>query len=151
MLFVTIHFLSLFSAALLAGAVFLVWFGDRPFALAPSDYVAFQQQRIRGLTRPLPILGAVTLLFTLAYAALARGSPHGWLVFAAMPCLGAGMLITRFANMPINAEVLTWSVAAPPAHWREARDRWWAWHVARTAVTLAALALLLLATLVTAR
>ena len=56
-------------------------------------------------------------------------------------------LITRFANMPINAIVRTWNSAAPPDHWTALRDAWWRWHCVRLCAGLAGLVLLLIATL----
>jgi hypothetical protein len=57
------------------------------------------------------------------------------------------MLITVKGNFPINDLVMTWSPHAPPADWASLRDRWWAWHCARTVVTVACFGLLLAAAL----
>ncbi|HEX4326210.1 MAG TPA: anthrone oxygenase family protein, partial [Burkholderiales bacterium] len=78
----------------------------------------------------------------------ARGQPPLLaLTLAAFACGLAGMLITVKGNFPINDLVMTWSPHAPPADWASLRDRWWAWHCARTVVTVACFGLLLAAAL----
>ena len=56
-------------------------------------------------------------------------------------------VVTRFGNQPINAQVITWTAQAPPANWMELRDWWWQWHTVRTVAMVAALSLLILATI----
>ncbi|MGE5669570.1 MAG: anthrone oxygenase family protein [Betaproteobacteria bacterium] len=59
----------------------------------------------------------------------------------------AAGVVTRFGNQPINAQVMTWAPNAPPANWTDFRDWWWRWHTVRTVAMVAALAMLILATL----
>jgi len=56
-------------------------------------------------------------------------------------------LVTRFANMPINAIVRGWNSATPPDHWTALRDAWWRWHCLRLCSAVAGMVLLILATL----
>ena len=74
-----------------------------------------------------------------------------YLLLAAAVLLIAAGAITRFANQPINAVVMTWTPQAPAANWTELRDTWWRWHIARTVAAIAALALALLAALASGR
>ena len=152
MLLFLLRFANLLFAGLLAGAVLAVWLADNPARMGAAFYIEFQQSRIRALTLPMPLLGGLTMLSTLALAWLARGqAPLLVLTLAALACGLAGMLITIKGNFPINDLVMTWSPQAPPADWTSLRDRWWAWHCARTAVTVASFALLLAAALLPAR
>jgi uncharacterized membrane protein len=147
-----VRFVSLLLTSLLVGTMFGIWLGFNPAALTFMAYVEMQQNAIRALNVSLPILGLACILLTVALAALTKDDKRGrYLLVAAAICLIAAGLITRFANQPINAVVITWSAQAPAANWQELRDTWWHWHVLRTAAGVAALVLLLLAAVATAR
>ena len=142
----SIRFVSLLLTSLLVGTVFGIWLGFNPAALTATAYVEMQQNAIRALNVSLPVLGLVCILLTTALAVLTKDDKRArYLLVAAAICLAAAGLITRFANQPINAIVMTWSPQAPAANWTELRDTWWHWHVLRTIAAIAALALALLA------
>jgi len=142
----SIRFVSLLFTSLLVGTVFGIWLGFNPVALTATAYVEMQQNAIRALNVSLPVLGLVCILLTTALAVLTKDDKRArYLLVAAAICLAAAGLITRFANQPINAIVMTWSPQAPAANWTELRDTWWHWHVLRTIAAIAALALALLA------
>jgi len=146
MIVTSIRFISLFLTSLLVGTIFGVWLGFNPAALTATAYVEMQQNAIRALNISLPVLGLVCILLTAALAALTQGDKRGRsLLAAAVVCLVIAGLITRFANQPINAVVMTWIPQAPAANWMELRDTWWRWHILRTAAGISALALALLA------
>jgi uncharacterized membrane protein len=146
MLIVTIRFVSLFLTGLLVGTMFGMWMGFNPAALSPSAFVEMQQNAIRALNVPLPILGAACIILTATLAVLSKTDKRArWLLVVAALCLAAAGLITRFANQPINAVVMSWSAQAPASNWAELRDTWWHWHTLRTAVAIAGFALALLA------
>jgi len=48
-------------------------------------------------------------------------------------------LITGFGNIPINNQILTWSVASPPANWAALAKKWWQFQTARVVLQTAAL------------
>ena len=143
-----INFTNLLVAALVVGATFGVWLIFNPAGLDAGSYVAQQQIGIRALNVAMPALGGLTFLLTIVSAVLAKDDRTrlAMLLVAAICFLMAG-LITRFANQPINATIMTWSIAAPPAEWTQLRDDWWRWHVARLGLGLAGLCLLIAATL----
>jgi len=143
-----VDFITLLLSALLVGAMFCVWLVFNPSRLKASDYIILQQQGIRTLHPSMPLLGALTTLVTLASAVLAREDKMrmSLLIATAILFIVSG-LITRFANMPINAIVRTWDSEAPPDHWTVLRDTWWRWHCVRLCAGLAGLVLLLIATL----
>ena len=148
MLLLFVDFVNLFLTALLVGAMFCVWLVFNPAQLDASHYIILQQQGIRTLHPIMPQLGAVTILMTIASAVLARESKMrmSLLICTAILFIISG-LITRFANMPINAIVRGWNSAAPPDHWTELRDAWWHWHCLRLCTVEAGSALLIIATL----
>ncbi|MFZ6012611.1 MAG: anthrone oxygenase family protein [Bacteroidota bacterium] len=54
---------------------------------------------------------------------------------------GSCILISRFGNLPIQTEMLTWHTDKLPDNWILLRDKWWSFHFARTLVELLALVL----------
>ena len=122
--------------------------GNNPFGLSASDYVVVQQQHIRALNVFMPLLGAATIILTIATTYLARddGTRLAMLAVAVLSFIVAG-LVTRFLNQPINAIVMTWPHDAPPTDWMQLRDTWWRWHLVRLALGLLGLCLLILAIL----
>jgi hypothetical protein len=148
MLAATVNFGALLLAALLVGSIFGAWLVFNPAGLEGPTYVAQQQLAIRTLNTALPALGGVTILLTIAAAALARADRTRLALFAAAAlCFIVAGLITRFLNQPINAIVITWSPAAPPANWMALRDDWWRWHGLRLAIAIFGLAALIAAAL----
>ena len=143
-----IQFANLLLAALVVGAMFGVWLVFNPAGLDAGFYIALHQQGVRTLNRKMPVLGAVTTLFTVAAAVLSRTNiTRLSLLVAAALCFVASGLITRFLNQPINAVVMTWNASSPPPNWTVLRDQWWRWHQLRTAAGIIGLSLLIAATL----
>jgi uncharacterized membrane protein len=143
-----IRFVDLLLMSLLVGTMFGVWLGFNPSGLSASTYVEQQQNTIRALNTILPALGAVCIVLTAALAVLSKHDTRARILLAAaVICLVAAGLITRFGNQPINSQVITWSAQAPAANWMELRDIWWQWHILRTVSGIGALALTLLAAL----
>ena len=137
-------FLNLLLGALVIGTTFGIWLGYDPADLTAGAYVELQQHAIGALNVILPALGALTIALTIASAVLARSDRRSFgLLLGACACFVIVALCTRFANQPINAVVMSWSPAAPPADWAALRDRWWHWHELRTAIGVAGLSLLL--------
>jgi uncharacterized membrane protein len=138
-----VRFSSIVFAALIGGGMFVIWAGYDPAALSPSTYVEQQQNAIRALNVLMPVLGAITVLLTLVSAFLQRNDRKAFvlLIVAAAFLLVSGLL-TRFGNQPINAIVMTWDMARPPANWTALRDQWWGYHRLRTVSGFIALVLI---------
>ena len=134
---------NIIFAALIAGGMFVIWTGYDPATLSPSTYVEQQQNAIRALNVVMPVLGAIAIALTLISALLQRKDRTVFvlLVVAAAFLIISGV-VTRFGNQPINALVMTWDIARPPANWTELRDQWWGFHRLRTFCGLIALALI---------
>jgi uncharacterized membrane protein len=143
-----VDFANLLLAGLVVGAMFGVWLSFNPAGLDASSYVTLQQQGIRTLNATMPALGGATVLLTLLAAAISRDDRiRLTLLFAAVGCFIAAALVTRFLNQPINAIVVAWSAAEPPADWTRFRDAWWRWHVLRTFIGIGGLCLVIAASL----
>lgn len=146
MLTATLRFASLLLTGLLVGTMFGIWLGFNPVALSASAFIEMQQNSIRALNVSMPILGLTCIVLTGALAFCMRRDARNFVLLsgATLGLIVAG-LITRFANQPINAVVMSLSAHAPPANWTELRKSWWHWHVVRTAIAIAAFALSVLA------
>lgn len=136
-------FLNAYLAALVVGAMFGIWLIGNVTDLSPEAYTQNQQNAIRALNLPMPVLGGVATLLTLVSAVFARRDRLRFLLLiGATGCFLAAGAITRFCNQPLNAVVMTWSPDAPPGDWAVVRDVWWRWHVRRSALGITGLALL---------
>ncbi len=147
-----IYFVLLLLMSLLIGTMFGIWVGFNPASLSAGAYVEQQQNAIRSLNILLPLLGAVCILLAGILAVISKENPRRrYLLIAAVACLLAAGLVTRFANQPINSVVAAWNAQAPAANWMDLRDTWWQWHIVRTVAGIAALCLTLLAALTSNR
>ena len=143
MTFSLVRLANIIFAALIAGGMFVIWVGYDPAALSPSTYVEQQQNAIRALNVVMPVLGAIAIALTLVSAFLQRKDRAAFvLLVVAAAFLIISALVTRFGNQPINALVMSWDIARPPANWTELRDQWWGFHRLRTFCGLIALALI---------
>ncbi len=142
-------FLALFFVALISGASFAVWLDNNAAGMSPAFYVEKMQHSIRVLTVPLPAVAMLGVFFTVVATFLARRDRVGfYLLIAASICVIAGALITVFGNVPINNQIVTWSINSPPSNWIELREQWWQFHAVRTILTMAGLSCIILAALV---
>lgn len=143
-----IRFVVVLLMSLLVGTMFGIWLGFNPSGLSAATYIEQQQHAIHALNTVLPAAGAVCIGMTAVLAMRTKGDGRArYLLVAAVVVLLAVALVTRFANQPINSQVMTWSAQAPAANWTELRDTWWHWHVVRTFLGVGALCLTLLAVL----
>lgn len=142
----TTRSVAVLATGLLAGAVLSVWLVQGALGNSAALYIGFHQAADPVYTRVLPPLGIIGLIATLV------ALRTGWwqvrarlLTLAALGCLVLGLVVTVAVHFPINADLLTWSAADPPADWEASRDRWTAAHAVRTVSTVAAFVLLLAA------
>lgn len=134
---------AVLASGLLAGAVLVIWLLDVELGRTAALFTAYRQAATGPLTGSLPPLGGVALVAAAACAVLGRGRDRV-VALSAASCLLVGLIVTVMVHFPINAEILTWSAAAPPADWQQLRDRWQAAHAARSLLSAAAFVLLAL-------
>ena len=143
-----IRIVAIILIALIAGATFGIWQGYNPAPYSQDTFLEVHQGAVHGLNTLLPVMGFSTMIMTLVLAL--RSDRHTalrglfWVTLALLVLAG---LITRFANQPINAVVMTWTADTMPDNWTDIRDTWWFWHSLRTLVSVAALAGLVTAVL----
>lgn len=132
--------------SLVAGSTFGIWRGYDPAAYSALTFLETHQGAVRGLNVLLPVMGMSAMLFTAILAVLARRNRAALAAYAsAMALMAIAAAITRFANQPINAEIMAWTAETMPAQWTHVRDAWWNWHIIRTLVGIGSVVVLILA------
>lgn len=116
--------------------------------LSASQYVAMHQMRDKTFRCAMPVVGLANLGFVVAAAAVAVGSglPRILTVIAVVLLL-ADMALTMGRQLPLNAQIQSWTDATIPANWSQIRDKWAAQHVIRALLGLGAYACLMTAAL----
>jgi Domain of unknown function (DUF1772) len=144
------RFSALCFIGLVAGATLCVVLVERGLGSSGAFYVEFKQLLIRRLTVPLPLLAAIGVLAALVDTySLWRIGPSRELAIsiAAIILASVGGVLTKAGLFPINASMMTWDPAAPPPEWMAVQAKWAALHLARTAATILAFALLIVVNL----
>jgi energy-coupling factor transporter transmembrane protein EcfT len=136
-------FAALFFAALVAGAAFAIWIDYNPAGMSPAFYTEKMQHAIRVFTVPLPSVVILGVLFTIVSTFLARQERLNFcLLIGASVCIVAVALITAWGNIPINNQIKTWSINAPPPDWAELAHKWWWFQTLRMLSAIGGLSLL---------
>jgi ABC-type transport system involved in multi-copper enzyme maturation permease subunit len=94
---------------------------------------------LQGLMISLVVLATITT-FISAYLQRQNKTIFISLVIAGFFLISC-MIITRFGNLPIDNQVMSWTEDTMPSNWIELRDRWMSFHRMRTGVELVALVL----------
>jgi hypothetical protein len=92
----------------------------------------------------MPPLTLVAIASGLGWLIMARAqwnSTQFWMVAAATGAMVVAAALTLRVNIPINKQLMTWDVAAPPENMREIWNRWERVHTIRTILWLGAFAL----------
>ena len=95
--------------------------------LNPSSFVQFQQVVHIHFVRFMPPLTLAALLSALIWLVSLRSqwtSIQFWLLAASVCGLAISAVLTRAVNVPLNNQLMTWSVDAPPENLRELWDPW---------------------------
>ena len=99
-----------------------------------------QQHLVRSLHTLMVSMVIVSTLLTLTSAFLQRqNKPAFYALMLAGTLLASCIIISRFGNLPLQTEMLRWSVNFTPDNWTVLRDEWWSFHLLRVAVELVAL------------
>jgi uncharacterized membrane protein len=112
--------------------------------LSPSSFVQLQQIIHVHFAKLMPPLILTAIAAGLGWLVLVRtrwNTAEFWLVALAAAAMICAAVLTRAINVPINNQLMTWSVAAPPANMREIWTRWEQIHTIRTILFLCAFAL----------
>jgi hypothetical protein len=135
-------FVHVFLFALVVGVFWGTWFSlSRSIAaISASTFLEVGHAMIDNLGGPMAVLmpgtliSAIPVLFVL-YRLHRRASFFLVLVGAAL--LVVALVITLSVNVPIDVAIDRWTVDSLPSDWNTIRDRWEAYHAARTFISLA--------------
>src|SRR5687768_3435305 len=116
--------------------------------LTPSSLVQLQQIIHARFVIIMPALVVLTLLACIAWLVLVRSNrktPEFWLVAGTTAGIVLCAILTQLVSVPINDQLVKWSVAFPPPNVHELWAPWEGAHAIRTVVALAAFALAVVA------
>jgi anthrone oxygenase-like protein len=134
-------------AILSSGIVAGIQFGDRAGpSIArrvqdPSSFVQQQQIVHTYYAKFMPVLSLLAILSALGWLFLLRAdwqSVQFWLVLMVLADIAVAFGLTVKVNFPINAQLMTWNVASPPANVKELWSPWEKVHTIRTIFWLSA-------------
>lgn len=141
----TVRFINTMLAALLAGTSFGIWVGFNPKNYTASTYLEQQQQLVQALNTLMVSMVILTTLVSILSAYLQRQhKPVFIALLLAAAFFAACIFISRFGNLPIQTEMLTWELKSLPENWMDLRDKWWNLHIMRTIAELLGLGLVVL-------
>ncbi|HEU5245790.1 MAG TPA: anthrone oxygenase family protein [Candidatus Udaeobacter sp.] len=144
-------FVGLFLLALVTGVFWGTWFTlTRSIeTFSAGEFIHIGQTIIRNVAWPMRILMPACILSMIVSASLVaqKNSLRFYLSVAACLLIVIALLITLLVEVPIDNQIRTWSAETLPANWMALRERWQIFHTARTLVSLASLASLILALL----
>ena len=141
-----VRMVAIFSSGVFAG----ILFGDRMGAtfarpsLSPSSFLQFQRIQHVHFARMMPPLTLAAIAGALGWLIMVRAqrnSSQFSLVAVATGAMVLAAVLTFRVNIPINNQLMTWSVTAPQENMREIWNRWEKIHTIRTILWLSAFAL----------
>lgn len=142
-----IRSVALLATGLLAGAMSYGAVNVVPaFRAVPLDVrLTFHTALMRMNGPVIQTVMALAFLGSVLLAVTHRGRP-AWIAGAAAALILVSFLVTRFGNVPINADIKVWAATAPPPDHAAILRRWEIFNVVRTVAAVAAFALLLVPT-----
>jgi uncharacterized membrane protein len=131
---------SVMASGVVAGVFFAVTVSVLPalFAMPPDQYVAAHRLLGKGYHPVMPLLVATATATDLVLAFLVPAAAR-YLTAAGAVALVGVMAVSQLGNVPIN-KVVHATASITPA-WADPRPAWRRWHLLRTWMAFAALAL----------
>ncbi|MBV6696699.1 DUF1772 domain-containing protein [Kitasatospora aureofaciens] len=142
--------IALLGNGLAAGGLMIAVLGGAPLLLSlPTErYIATHQFMVTRFDPFMPACMVAALLCDIALAVVVHPASNAVLFGLGALLLVGAMAVSLLKNVPINRWIATVDPQALPANWAELdpRVRWSAWNRVRTALVLAALAVLVVNT-----
>jgi uncharacterized membrane protein len=128
---------AVLCSGLMAGILFGDWLGPSfaRSAMNASSFIQFQQIVHINYLRTLPALSTVAIVAPILWLIMLRARRNNAefkVLLGATIAIAVGYTITFVFNVPVNNQLETWNVAAPPANAREIWSQWEKAHVVRT-------------------
>lgn len=138
-----VFLVTLLGSGVIAGVMFAVALSSVPAlaAMPPDRYVYTHTLLGKNWDPTMPIIVLGTTLLDVGLAVTADDAGQRSLLIAASVCLLLVSIVSHFRNVPINRVVHQVDPTAIPADWRDPRPLWRRWHLTRTSLAIAALAL----------
>jgi uncharacterized membrane protein len=116
----------------------------------PEVFLAIVHRMNQNMAPLMTGLMPLALLSTLPVLVLSYGvRPETfYLTLAALALFVVTLIVTVRVEVPIVAQIATWTVPTLPDDWQQLRDRWGKFHVARVVPSLVGLVLLLVGAIV---
>jgi hypothetical protein len=135
-------FVHLFLFALVLGVFWGTWFSlSRSInAITAPTFLEVGHTMIANLGGPMAVLMPATLVSALPvlFVLYRRGRRASfYLILVGTALLVIALIITLTVNVPIDYAIAGWTVDTLPSNWTSIRNRWEAYHAARTFVSLA--------------
>jgi uncharacterized membrane protein len=132
-----IRVVAVLCSGLMAGLLFGDWLGPSfaRSAMSASSFIQFQQIVHINYLRTLPALSTVAIAAPIMWLIMLRrrrNISEFKVLLTATIAIAIGYTITFVFNVPVNNQLETWNVAAPPANAREIWSQWEKAHVVRT-------------------
>ena len=131
----------LVGSGLVAGVLFAVALSTVPalMAMPPDRYIYTHKLLGRNWdpTMPIIVIGSTLLDVTLTVTVDGRSR---WLFLLAAVLLIGVSVVSHLCNVPINKQMRQLEPDAMPADWNDPRPLWRSWHLLRTGLAIAALA-----------
>jgi len=144
-------FAGLFLLALVTGVFWGTWFTlTRSIeTFSAAEFIHIGQTIISNVAWPMRVLMPACILFLILSASFVpeKRSATFYLSLAGCLLIVAALLITLLVEVPIDNQIRIWTVQTIPADWAMLSARWQVFHTARTFISLASLASLILAVL----
>jgi uncharacterized membrane protein len=133
----------------LVAGIFLGYLASAPgrSLLSASSFVQHQQVVHMFYVRMVPPFILAAMLASLTWLLLVRSQWRGaefWLIAASTVGMLFIAVLTQAVNAPINDQLMTWEIAAPPSNLRELWAPWEDAHIIRTAAAVVAFVLAVL-------
>ena len=113
----------------------------------PEVFLAIVNRLGRNMGPLMTVLMPVALLSTVPILLLSYRERPGtfYLTLMGLVLFVVTLLVTLLVEVPIVAQITTWTVSTLPDNWQQLRDRWGAFHLARIVPSVVGLVLLLVA------
>ncbi len=142
MTIIFIRFVNIILAALLAGSSFGILVGFNPMHYSASTYIEQQKNLVLSLNTLMVSLVIIATLVTIVSTFIQRRNKTIFItLLVAAAFFASCIFISRFGNLPIQNEMLTWNANSIPENWTMFREKWWSFHIMRTVAELIALVL----------
>jgi uncharacterized membrane protein len=112
--------------------------------LNASSFVQYQQIVHVHFAKVLPFIVIAAVLTSIAWVFLVRaqwGGAEFWLIAIATCSIILAAVLTRTVNVPLNDQLMTWSIADPPTNLRELWTPWETINTIRTFLAMGAFVL----------